>query len=348
MKKYLAPLVLFVSSTSFAHVKWFSKERFENPPLSFSQLNHPTFWGLFLLSVVTLALLVWLDRKLEQWPAYLKMNQYFDQYTDKATLILRIFTGASLLLAWQADSMIAPDLEIPSPLWGWYQFVLALLLLLRVSTPVAGFGMILLYLFAVSRFGLFHLLDYFIYLGVGFFFFVSNFASPKLKDLRIPALYSSLGFSLCWVALEKIFYPNWGLEVLRQAPGLAMGLPNDFFLIACAFVELCLGYLLIICLLQRPLALTITIVFFITTSFFGKTEVVGHTLLHGALLVFVVVGQKAAYKPPIAFHKKLGLRMAFAAVNFIVLFALLAFPYWHLSQNAYEHQRQHPAPVNEH
>lgn len=106
-----------------------------------------------------------------------------------------------------------------------------------------------------------------------------------------------------------------------------MGLPADFFLLACAFVELCLGYLLIIGLLQRPLALTITLVFLTTSSFFGKTEVIGHTILHGALLVVAVLGPGRYYPPPIEFHQRLSLRAAFVALNFLVVVGRLGLIY---------------------
>lgn len=315
------------SSMAHAHVKWFVKDHSAVGPLRLEDLNRPTFWGLLLLSVVTLAFLVYLDRKLEAWSAYEKINSYLNQYTSRATVILRVFTGASLLLAWQVDTMVAPDLHVPSPGWGWYQLCLALFLLLRLTTPLAGLGMMVLYIWAMTQFGLFHLLDYFVYFGIGTFLLLSNCGHARIRDLRIPVLYTSLGFSLCWVAMEKVFFPTWGLEVLRQHPALTMGLDPQFFLLACAFVELSLGYLLIICLLQRPLALTITLVFFTTSAFFGKVEVVGHTLLHGALLVFIVIGQRGAYQPPIAFHKKLSLRMAFAALNFVILVGLLTVAY---------------------
>ena len=100
-----------------------------------------------------------------------------------------------------------------------------------------------------------------------------------------------------------------------------------FFLLAAAFVECSLGYLLIINLLQRPLALTIALVFFGTTLVFGKTEVIGHTLIHAALIVFLLQGPGSVFKPPIALHERTTLRTAFASVNFALLFALLLVPY---------------------
>ena len=38
------------------------------------------------------------------------------------------------------------------------------------------------------------------------------------------------------------------------------------------------------------LALLITLVFFATTLVFGKLEVIGHTMLHAALIVFLIEG----------------------------------------------------------
>lgn len=310
----------------YAHVKWFTRNT-ETHVVPFSELNHPAFWFLLILSILTLALITYADRILEKWPPYIKFNAYLESYADRATLILRIFTGASLLLSWQADSMIAPELKISSGTVGWYQFFLALALLFAKTTPLAGLGMIGLFIYAMTEYGFFHLLDYLVYAAIGYYLFVASFDKRRISQTRIPALYIGLGFSLCWAALEKVFFPHWGIDVLKQQPGLAMGLPPDFFLLACAFVELCLGYLLIIGLLQRPLALTITLVFLTTSSFFGKTEVIGHTILHGALLVFTVVGPGRYYPPPIEFHQRLSLRAAFVALNFVIVVGSLAALY---------------------
>ncbi len=78
--------------------------------------------------------------------------------------------------------------------------------------------------------------------------------------------------------------------------------------------------------------MVITLVFFITTCFFGKTEVVGHTILHGALLVFIVRGPGHYYQAPIRIHKSLTMRSLFAVANFVLLFAVLAFPYERLAR----------------
>lgn len=337
---------LLVSPEAFAHVKWFSNFSYDQAPISFSEISQPSALILILLSVVTVSFFVVCDRWLEAWGPYNRLNHFLASYGNRATGILRIFTGASLLLAWQADSMIAPELLIHGQAAGWFQFALILLLLLGVTTPLAGAGMIALYFYAMTQYGVFHLMDYAVYLGIGYFLLVSNSKSKSLRESRVPALYLGLGFSLCWAALEKIFYPMWGLEVLQQAPALTMGLDPAFFLLSCAFVEFSLGYLLLIGLLSRPLALIITLTFFTTTAFFGKTEVVGHTLLHGALLVFIVLGTGEYFRTPIMLHRNRVLRALFAGVNFLVVLALLSLPYRTLSQRAYEQRKSSP-PVSE-
>lgn len=336
MKYMLSLILLFFAKEGMAHVKWFSDYSFQEAPLTLTDLSHTYFWGLFALSLISLPLLVWLDKVGEKSVVYGKINGFFDRYADHSSLIMRVTMGAVLLMSWQGDSYVAPEIAIPSAFWGWFQFILALLLLFKETTPLTGLGMIFLYFMGVKNHGVFHMLDYVVYPAVGLYLILSNLKNEKLKNLDLPVLYSGLGFSLCWVAFEKMFYPYWGLSVLAKAPALTMGLPHDFFLLSCAFVEFTLGYLLIICLLHRPLAAVVTLVFFITTSFFGKPEVIGHTILHGALLVFIVKGPGHHYLAPIRFHKSLTLRNLFAVVNFIFLFAILAFPYEKMAQGMFE------------
>src|SRR5690606_3406940 len=88
--------------------------------------------------------------------------------------------------------------------------------------------------------------------------------------------------------------------------------------------------------LHRPLAVVITLVFFTTTAFFGKTEVVGHTILHGALLVFIVKGPGKYYQAPIRIHKSLWMRSLFAMVNFVILFLVLGYPYVNMAKAAHK------------
>lgn len=332
----LLGMLFLIQITAFAHVKWFSDFSFSDKPLTLSQAVDTTFILLALLSMSVIGGMVYLDRRLSNTRWYNRINNWLKSHSKYSLTIMRVAAGAVLLLSWQADAMLVPELSIAAAWIGWYQFVLAFLLLFRKTVPLAGLGLVALYGMGIYEFGIFHMLDYPIYAGTGYYFLVNGSSSKKIRGTRLPALYLTVGFSLCWVALEKIIYPQWGLYVLQQNPQLAMGFDLDFFLIGAAFVEFALGYLLIICLLQRPFALVITLVFFTTTLVFGKLEIIGHTLIHGALIVFLIEGPGNVYSAPITFHKNLKLRAAFGSINFALLLTILLPVYTYSARQQYE------------
>ncbi len=338
-------MTMLAASPVAAHVKWFSEFSFQDQPRSVAQVMGPAFIGLALLSVVVVAALVPVDAWLEHRPWYQRLNGWLGARAGQSRLVMRVGTGAVLLLAWQADLVLLPDLPIRAPWEGWLQFFLALLLLFEATTAVTGAGLLLLFAIGVGRAGLYYMLDYVLVPGIAYYLMVTGTRSPRLAASGLPALYLTVGFSLCWVALEKLVWPDWGLYVLQQNPQLALGLDLRFFLTAAAFIEFCLGYLLIINLLQRPLALVITLTFFTTTMVFGKTEVIGHTLIHAALVVFILEGPGTVFRPPIALHRRMGLRTAFAAVNLVLLLAILLPLYAWGAHARHRAALRNPAPA---
>lgn len=331
-----AATVVLLPGTAAAHVKWFSEFSFGDRPLSLVEAVTPMLVALALFSTVVIGALVWVDRGLADTAGYRRTKEWLESRAHNAPVVLRVAAGAVLLLSWQADSLLVPEFRVAAAWVGWMQFLVAFLLLFRRSTPAAGVGLIALYFLGVAQAGAFHMLDYLLYMGAGWYLVVSNASDERVRGTGIPALFLTVGFSLCWVALEKIIYPQWGLYVLQQNPQLTLGFDLRFFLLGAAFVEFALGYLLIIGLLERPLALVITLVFFTTTLIFGKTEVIGHTLIHGALVVFLLEGPGRVYPAPVRFHRRPALQTAFASVNFLLLFVTLLLPYAWGAMQRYE------------
>lgn len=326
----LSPLV------ASAHVKWFTTWSFADAPTTLAEIVTPVSVGLLLLTMVALGLAVFIDLKLQKQAWYQRISAWFEARKGAAPLALRIGLGMTLLLAWQADTLLVPYLGLSNEWVGWLQFGLALLLIFERTTPIAGVGILGLYGLGIVQFGGFYMLDYLLFVGVAIYLMVYANRNPRIRALRIPALYFTVGFSLFWVAIEKLIYPQWGLAILADRPLLTLGLDPRFFLTSAAFVELALGYLFIIGLLERPMALLVTLVFFTTTAVFGRVEVVGHTIIHATLIVFLLEGSKASpYSAPIMIETKTWRRVAFASVNFVLLLALLVVPYALLAQEAY-------------
>jgi len=314
-------------ASMLGHVKWFADFDFADEPRNLAEILTPTFFGLAMLSIVVIGSLVIIDRRLSVLNWYKAIENWFESRAENAEVVVRIGVGMVMLLSWQGDALLVPELTVPQAWVGWLQFVIALLLILDRTVPLAGVGLIILYLIGIYDFGAFHMLDYTLYLGAGFYLIVCRVNNERIRGLGIPALYLTLGFSLCWVAMEKIVYPQWSQYILQDNPQLALGLDPDFFILAAAFVEFSLGYLLIIGLLERPLALAITLVFFTTTLIFGKVEVIGHTLIHACLIVFLLKGPGDVYPAPIGIHKRIPMRVAFAVVNFVLFLTVLSGTY---------------------
>ena len=332
----LATWLLLIPAIAWAHVKWFSKFTYADRPRTLAEIATPTFIALAVLSTVVIGALAWADEWLRSTAIAKRIDEWLEKYRGESMAVLRVGAGATMLMAWQAGTLLAPELPAVHDALGWAQFAVVLLLLVPQTVPIAGVVLGILWLYAALSFGLFHLLDYAFYPGIAFALFVSRFEGPKIRGLGLPALYLSVGFSLFWVALEKLVYPDWGLYVLSQHPSLAMGLTLDFFLVGAAFVELSLGHLLILGLLGRTLALTITVVFLITSSVFGgKLEVMGHTPVHAALVVFLLEGAGHTYRPPFLAPRTLSRRALLSAGTFVALLVVLLVAYRAGAQHKY-------------
>lgn len=331
--------VIFFVPDAEAHVKWFTDGSFADRPLQLGEVMEGRFfYTLFTICLITVVFGVWLDSKISKSPWYLKIDGWLEGRKNYATIVLRVAAAMVLILSWQSNAMIVPTIPIPKQFeWiGWFQFVLAFCLLIPRLVPIGGLGIILIWVVGNITLHPFHMLDYLMFAGVGFYLASTSIKQGKFKEFGLVVLYITVGFSLCWVALEKFVYPNWSLFLIKEHPKLAMGLNFDFFLKSIGFVEFGLGFLLLVCLLQRPLAIIITIVFFITSSIFGKVEIIGHTMIHGALIVFLLEGPGKYYLQLRDRFKNIFKRMAFTAVNFILLFSVLAIGYSYLAQGKYD------------
>ncbi len=332
----LGIMILSVVQPASAHVKWFTDFNYLERPLTFAEVMNPTFIALAILSFVVVGMMVVIDKQLDQTGWYGRVNNWLIAQQSYSVLVMRIAMAALLLVSWSSNAILAPELASDLSWLIWLQFVLALLLLFPQMTAIAGAGLIGLYFLSIIEFGFFHLLDYLHYVGIGVFLLTHDAKNERIRGLGLPALYATIGFSLIWLGFEKLVYPSWGLYLIEQNPQLALGLPPEFFLQGAAFVEISLGYLLLIGLLERPLAAVITLVFFTTTLVFGKIEVIGHTPLHAALIVFLFNGPGHVYKPPIAIHKKLNWRVMFATVNLVVVLLLFGLSYTATAQSQYD------------
>jgi uncharacterized membrane protein YphA (DoxX/SURF4 family) len=288
----------FLFSTQlFAHVKWFSSFDYLEKSKSISEVTNSTYWILVISSILVISLLIFLDKKLNDAQWNKKIETWLDERKHFGHYAVVIGTFTVLFISWAGDTILVPEIEAYYEFISWFQFFAALLILIPRTTAIGGAMLLLLYLYCVGIYGFFYMLNYLHFVGIAIYLIAVKSKVEKIKNLAMPAVYITLGFSLIYLAFEKLYYPSWSIQLLEQHPELALGLPHEFFVKASAFVEIGLGFMMLIGSVQRILALVITLTFITTSLFFGKIEVIGHTSLHAVLVLVIFVGTEGVYQP---------------------------------------------------
>ena len=329
-------ILFFIQIPVYAHVKWFSSFAWIDPPLPLSEVLNPLFFILASLSALGIAAAVFLDDLLMRQPLYKSLEIYLQRLENKSDLIIRIATGSVLLLSWQSGTWLVPELLTDNSFIEITQLILALLIVSNRLTRYAGIGLIFMYVSALLTYGFLHMLDYVYLVGAGYYLVVISSSKKTRRASALPGLYASVGFSLFWAAIEKLVYPQWALSILQKNPFLTLGFDPVFFLQGAAFVEISLGFILIVCLLQRPVALIITMIFISTTLIFGKVEFVGHAIVHAALIVFILKGHGDTFRTPVTFFYHMQQRLIFSVVSFCMMLLVLVPWYTYSAHRSYE------------
>ena len=312
--------------SAHAHVKWFSEFSYADKPISYAEVWTTPFWCLVGLAVLVSVSMSLLEERMVRISWIAAIDSWFAERSDFVMPVMRLGVGVTLLWCWQAGKLLAPDLGTSSEWIIWLQVIVAILLVFPQTLGWAGAGILVLYALAIRLFGIFHMLDYLLFVGIGWFFISQQLKNESLRLTGLPALYATLGFCLIWLGLEKLIYPSWSKLLLEEHPVLALGIEHDFFVTLAAMVEIGLGFMIMVCLQERLLALTITLIFVLTTLVFGRAELVGHTVIHTLLIVFLFAGS-GKLTPPLHWIDNSKLRIPAIAVGFVGLVALLMLPY---------------------
>jgi hypothetical protein len=300
------------------HVKWFTDR--ESIPLQMSEVLTPAF--LFWLGVTIGGLLVsaFFNTRILQVGFVQNIDRSLAQLKPYTVHILRVGLGIGILLQLVEDAYLAPEFKTDAN-WLIIVSVIALVgLLLKRTLFVSGLALLVLFIQATLEYGWFHTLDYLFYLGIIYYLMVYE---SRWKDSAIPVLYALTGLSLAWVGMEKLTMPDLAYDIIREFQVPVFGFSVEHFVLISAFIELGLAWTFMVGILNRFVSIVVTLVFIATTTVFGYTEVVGHTIIHTLLIMFIIQGG-GAFRTPFEFHRTPFLRYLFVVVNFgILLFGMM-------------------------
>ncbi|MCP8969187.1 DoxX family membrane protein [Ectobacillus ponti] len=317
-------LMIFSPVWAYAHVKWFTHVAPVKEPIE--HILSPLFMGIALLVALVLAVLTQLLPKLMHLPLAKRLDEALAGYRKWSRYILKYGTALALLVQILSGTVFAPEFRVTHTgemLWVWIT-IAVLVIPHHAATKVAAALLLALFLYVTSQAGLFHMLDYGFYLAIIWVLFIGK---TRLEEWGFPTLYLGTGLSLCWVAVEKWVYPFMTVDIIQTHHVPTFGFPPDMFIVLAAYIEFVVGYLLVVGILNRLLAVVVTILFILTTTIFGYTEVVGHLMIHIILLIFIIEGV-SFYYPPIAMHKTRLDQMVFVFLNFIFVLATFLLLYY--------------------
>lgn len=279
-------LTIVCPSDASAHVKWFAPFNVTSEPRQLASVLSPTFGFLFLISLVVMVGTAIIERTPVGAALLDTLNRFSGVLRPRTEAMLRACAGAFLVALFVLGNVIlTPELKTQSAVIPWLQVVMAIGLFWRPTMVLSGLGIVALYVIGVANYGVFHLLDYPIFLGLAAFFILSGLGL-KLGDLRpLDIARWGAGITLMWASIEKWAYPQWTYPLLVEHPKLAFGWDPSFYMTAAGVIEFGLAFGLIWTPLVRRLAAVVLSAMFISAIFeFGKIDAIGHLMIIAILL----------------------------------------------------------------
>lgn len=296
---FVALLFTLFVETANAHVKWFVEFDISEQPLPIGEVIDKTFVYFFIISVIACYLFFLVDRYIYEEGYFADFDRKLKLFDNLANIIMRVSTGIffiSLFLWWALgygeSFFITPELTTKSPVIPWIHLIIALCVISRYTTPVTGIGIFLLWILGVSEYGLYHMLDYPIFLGIAYFLTVSFSKSKGWLKSAFVVLFACTGITLIWASVEKFAYADWTNPIFEKNPEMLAGMSPALFMKISGFVEFFVTFILLgaVSVVGRLISLGLMSIFVLAVIQFGMVDAIGHLMIVAILFVLIVRG----------------------------------------------------------
>jgi hypothetical protein len=334
----VALTVAFLSIPAWAHVKWFAECNIAEAPRAIGEVFNGTFVRLLLASLAGIYLFFLADRyiyKKGHWAAFDQRLRRLDAFSIG---IMRVSASVFFIslglwhLKYGESFYLTPELKTDLAYVPWLHLVLGLCALSRYTMPITGAGIFVLYGAAVHHFGVYHMLDYPIFLGIGYFFLVVNIRRGQWMKSGFVVLFAATGLTLGWAAIEKFAFPQWAYPVLQNNPAMLLGMSPYLFLTLSGFVEFNLAFVVLgaTSVVARVVALGLQSIFVLAIFQFGVVDAVGHLMIIAILFILVVRGSTDARKMLVLRDKSVWTEAYFMTGLYALAFVLMFILYYGL------------------
>ena len=304
-----------LAGSASAHVKWFCAFNVAGQPIGLENVLCADFEFLAGLSVLLLMSGCLAEGTFFGEAVLRAMDRATQHVRDRTEMLFRAACGFFFVAIWAFGGILmTPELKIDSNIVGAIQLGIAAGMLSRRTMPLSAVGIAVLFIIGIWKYGIFHLADYPVFLGIAAYLALVGFQRNFFGARPIDIVRWSAGVTLMWASVEKWAYPEWSFPLLSSHPHMAMGLDPVFFMRAAGAVEFALAFALMWSPLVSRMAAAILAGMFISAVLeFGKVDLIGHTLIVAALLAIIADngGEKALVRypwlAPVGYASALGL-----------------------------------------
>ena len=312
LKKPFAVAALWfgISPVASAHVKWFIEQELiaQGGDLRFSIADPAVqIWGLIFITVIGVA--IWLDPFIKDPPR--KFVAWGERRRGDVIRLAQLLVGVPLLISAAQGSILAPHLMGDGPLIVVLQLIeglAAVLLIANIWMPIALGLLILLFIGVLPAFGVVPPMEYFNILGIAVFLSLISVSDghplAQYRPWALPLLRVNLGIVLIVLALtEKLLHPGLAMQFLAQYDVNFMGasgipFSNKLFVLSAGYCEALFGIIFVLGLVTRVNILSLAVFLVASNTYFfvtgypalGVKELIGHSPLFAAAIIFIVYG----------------------------------------------------------
>jgi hypothetical protein len=278
-----------LTESASAHVKWFCAYDVAGQPDGLENVLCPDFEFLTGLSIIALLA----GALLEGTPVGMAMLRAYDRATsiirDNLETIFRCSVAFFFIAIWGVGGvLLTPELKTDSTVIAAIQLGIAAGMVSRRTMPLSALGICVLYGVAIWDYGVFHLADYPVFLGVAIYLALTGLQMKPFGLRPLDILRWAAGITLMWASVEKWAYPEWSYPLFIVHPGMSLGFSPEFYMRAAGAVEFALAFALVWTPLVRRVGATMLAAMFISAVLpFGKIDLIGHTLIVVALFAIV-------------------------------------------------------------
>ena len=281
-----------------AHVKWFCAFDVAGQPRGLENVLCPDFELLVGLALFCLTACCVLETTSVGAALHRALNRITGLLAREEQTMVRAVCGFFFVSLWAIGGiLLTPELKTDSSLIPWLQLAIAAGMLSRSTLPLSALGMTVLFGASLWNYGLFHLMDYPIFLGVAAYLALTGLRRDLFGLRPLDVARWAAAITLMWASIEKWAYPEWSFPLFVVHPSLTLGYDDEFFMRAAGVVEFTLSFgLLWTPLVRRASAIMLAAMFVSAIFEFGKVDAIGHAPIIAVMLA--IVGERVAAPAP--------------------------------------------------